>query len=108
LTRFEWSIAILTFLGVLLIPALAMIIREAVRRARTESKIENLVTAVENIVKLKETEHEAIVGEIKSVVTNEKNIHKEIVDQMRMDREATDKRLRFIEEYWMREGRGNK
>lgn len=81
-----WIGIAVTSVGVLLIPLLIYLIKGANRWGRTEQKLENLIEGVRKLVEDKD------------------KIHHEILETMRNDREATDRRLRFMEEYWMKKG----
>lgn len=86
MTHFELTSAILSVIGILLIPLMSIMIRGAVKWTRTEGSLNDLVTA-----------------------TREKNrrddkVHEEMYAQMRIDREATNTRLRYLEEYFMSHG----
>lgn len=77
----------LSSLAVIFIPILIVLIRGAVKWTRTEDQLGTLVSKVEELVDAKD------------------KVHTEILEQMRTDRAATDKRLRYIEEFWMDSGR---
>jgi hypothetical protein len=83
----QWSAIILTVFSVLLLPALAILIRGAVKWTRTEDQLAILV------------------GDVGQLVADKDKVHAEILEQMRIDRDATDRRLRYIEEFWMDSGR---
>ena len=83
----EWISVILTVFSVLLIPTLIILIRGAVKWTRTEDKLGMLV------------------DDVRQLVADKDKVHSEILEQMRVDRENTDRRLRFIEEFWMKMGR---
>lgn len=83
----SWLTVALAAVSVLLIPALAILVRGAIRWTRTEDKLAELVT------------------DVKELVSDRDKMNAAILEQMRSDREATDKRLRFIEEFFMRRGR---
>ena len=85
----DWIVAVLTVFSVLLIPALVILIRGAVKWTRTEDKLGFLV------------------DDVRKLVADKDKVHAEILEQMRVDRETTDRRLRFIEEFWMKQGRDN-
>lgn len=85
----DWIVAVLTVFSVLLIPALIILIRGAIKWTRTEDKLGFLV------------------DEVRKLVADKDKVHAEILEQMRVDRETTDRRLRFIEEFWMKQGRDN-
>jgi hypothetical protein len=82
-THFEWTTVILSVIAVLIIPAIVILIRGAVKWTRTEDRLESLVTAVEKLVDDKD------------------KVHAAMVDQMTKDRDATDRRLRYLEERLM-------
>ena len=83
----NWVIVALTVFSVLLIPTLAIMVRGAVKWTRTEDQLA------------------ALVGDVRELVNSEEKVHAEILAQMRSDRDVTDKRLRFIEEFFMKRGR---
>lgn len=83
----DWVAVTLAVFSVLLIPALAILIRGAVKWTRTEDKLAELV------------------GDVRQLIADKDKVHGEILEQMRVDRDATDKRLRYIEEFWMDAGR---
>lgn len=66
----DWLLVVLTAVGVLLIPALGLLVRSAQRATRTADRLSA------------------------------------IAESQRRDHESMDKRLRFMEEYWMRKGIG--
>lgn len=78
----EWIIA------VLLIPLIVMLARGMVRWVRTEDKLNELVE------------------DVRKLVDDKDRTHREISEQMRFDRDATNKRLRYLEEYFMSHGMG--
>jgi hypothetical protein len=82
-THFEWTTAILTGIGVLFLPAIAILIRGAIKWTRTEDKLAELVRDVHELVDSKD------------------KVHTEMYAQMREDRAATDRRLRYLEERLM-------
>lgn len=76
----------LSIIGVIIIPTLILLVRGAVKWTRTEDRLGELVTDVRQLVDAKE------------------KVHSEMYAQMRLDRDATDRRLRFVEEWFMRGG----
>lgn len=66
----DWFIVGLTAIGVLLIPALGLLVRITVKSTRTSDRLTSIAEA------------------------------------QRQDHESLDRRLRFMEEYWMRRGIG--
>lgn len=96
LTQSDWALVAITGIGVLIIPALVLMVRAAIKWTKTESALEN------------------VVEDFKELVKNESKVHGEILETVRQNREASDnqmdsldKRLRFMEEYWMKRGIGN-
>lgn len=89
MTRLDpaWVVVALTVFSVLLLPLLVLMFRGVMKWTRTEDKLAELVNDVRELVDAKDKTHAAML------------------DQMRADRESTDKRLRFIEEWFMRRGR---
>lgn len=82
-----WATVALTAFSVLLVPVLILMFRGAVKWTRTEDKLAELV------------------DDVRLLMQGEDRVHSEMLAQMRIDRDATDKRLRFIEEFFMRKGR---
>jgi hypothetical protein len=83
----QWSAIILTVFSALLLPALAIMYRGAVKWTRTEDRLATLVE------------------DVRELIADKDKVHAEILEQMRVDRDATDRRLRYIEEFWMDNGR---
>lgn len=83
MTHFEVTSVILTVIAILIIPAVAILFRGAVKWTRTEDRLENLMTAVGKLVDDKD------------------KVHAAMLEQMSQDRAATDRRLRYIEERFM-------
>lgn len=79
-------IALLTLIFMVISAILTIVVRGERRQTRTEDKVSQMVDKVEEIVRDKD------------------RIHKEMLEQMRYDRDATNKRLRFVEEWFMRKG----
>ena len=80
-------------LGLALLSALVSIvvyiIKGVARWARTEERLEELITDVKELVKDKD------------------QAHRLIMDTLKDDREATNRRLRWLEEHLWRRDRGN-
>lgn len=104
MTSFEWTITVLTTLSVLCIPLIVIALRGMRKWTQTEEKLKELVDDVRELVASKKADHEALAMQMHRNSEAEKVVHGEILAQMRTDREATDRRLRFVEEYWMRKG----
>lgn len=77
---------ILGIVTTLLIPLIVFLIRGAIKWTRVESKLDSVVT------------------ELRSITADKDKVHSEIYSQMREDRAATNKRLRWLEEYLWRRG----
>lgn len=86
MTHFEVDTLILSVISIVVIPIIVLLVRGAVKWTRVESKLESLVSSVDKLVKDKDT------------------VHNEIIVQMRDDRKATDRRLRWLEEHLWRGG----
>ena len=71
---------LLTAMGVIFIPLIVVLYRGIVKWTRTEDKLDGLVDDVRTLVKDKD------------------ETHKEIISQMTEDRKATNARLRWLEE----------
>jgi hypothetical protein len=78
-THFEITTVGLTVIGVLLIPLLGIATRAMVKWIRTEDRLD------------------VLVRDVRTLVTDEKAVHKEMSDQMKYDRDATNKRLIYLE-----------
>lgn len=89
MSAFELTLTALTALSVLAIPALAILIRGAVKWTRTEDRLGELV------------------DDVRALVEDQDKTHAELLALMRSDREGFDRRLRFVEEFWMSRGREN-
>lgn len=83
----DWIVLLLGIVGTLLIPAIVILTRGAVKWTRTEDQLKNLI------------------DDMKQLVQGEDKVHAAILGQIQADRENADKRLRFIEEYFMMKGR---
>lgn len=78
--------AVLTLLFLVVTALLSVLIRVVVKATRTEDKISELA------------------DDVKQLITDKDKVHAEMLGQMRFDRDATDKRLRYLEEFFMRHG----
>jgi hypothetical protein len=83
MTHFEITSLFLSIIGIILIPVLGFLIRGAVKWTRTEDRLATLV------------------DDVRELVNSSERVHTAMYDQMRADRDATNKRLRFIEEWFM-------
>jgi len=72
----------------LLIPMIVFLVRGAVKWTRVEAKLDH---AIDNLTHIAE---------------DKDRVHNEIYAQMREDRKATDRRLRWLEEYLWKRGQG--
>lgn len=82
-----WLTISLSAFTTLLIPAIWLLIRIAVKWTRTEDRVGNLVDKVTELVEDKEKVHIAMYS------------------QMKADRDATDQRLQWLERMWMERGK---
>lgn len=76
----QYLTIMLAVIAVLITPALAILFRAAIRWKGIEDKLDEAVR------------------DLKSIVDDKNKVHSEIVAQMREDRSATDRRLRWLEE----------
>lgn len=88
MTEYDLIVILLTVIGVLLIPTIGVLFRGMVRWVRTEDQLTNLV------------------HEVKELVNDNEKSRGDILRQMTYDREATNTRLRYLEEYFMSHGMG--
>ena len=83
---YEIVTLVLSVVVSLLIPLVVFLVRGAVKWTRVESKIDNAIS------------------QLGSIVADKDRVHNEIYTQMREDRAATDRRLRWLEEHlWNKE-----
>lgn len=79
---------VLAVMSVIIIPLVALMIRLIIRWSKMESALSSLTKDVSDLVRNKEATHTAML------------------DTMREDRKATDRRLRWLEEnVWNNQGR---
>lgn len=85
MSAFEIATLVLGIMTGILIPTVILLIRGAIKWTRVESKLDN------------------VVNELRAIVDEKDKVHLEIYTQMREDRAATDRRLRWLEEHlWRR------
>ena len=87
MNSYDWLALALTGFSVLMIPALAVLVRGAVKWTRTEDRLAELV------------------ADVRELIADKDRMQEQVLEQMRTDREATDRRLRYLEEFWMDRGR---
>lgn len=80
---------ILSAIGIIGIPTLAFVVRATIKWTRVEDKLEVIATKLLDLVRDKD------------------KIHSKMLQQMREDREATNRRLRWLEENLWRRRHGN-
>jgi outer membrane murein-binding lipoprotein Lpp len=84
-SSYEWAILLTSLLSILLIPALVLLVRISQKWTRSEDKLEQ------------------IASDMSDLVIDKDKVHQELVNQMREDRNATNLRLRYLEEnFWRR------
>ena len=81
MTEYETLSLVLGILSVVLIPLGWVVIRGLVKWVRVENKLDNVISRMEELVKDKDV------------------VHREIVNQMREDRKATNERLQWLERH---------
>jgi len=70
----------------IVMPLTLLIVRSAVKWAKLESRVEE------------------VIADVKELIGQKDKFHAALVDQMKSDREATDRRLRWLEEHlWRRD-----
>lgn len=82
-----WVTAALAVFSALLIPAVVILTRGTMKWSKTEFQLATLIESV------------------KDLIVDKEKMHAELMEQMRTDREVTDRRLRYLEEFWMEQGR---
>lgn len=83
MTHFEVISVLLSLVAVLGLPAIAILIRGAIKWTRTEDKLG------------------VLIRDVRELIDNKERVHTEMYAQMREDRAATDRRLRYLEERHM-------
>lgn len=88
MSTYDYLSFALTGAAVLIIPSMVILLRGAVKWTRTEDKLSELI------------------DDVHKLVSDKDRVHAEMLEQMRLDRDATDRRLRYLEEFFMDLGRG--
>lgn len=84
----EWYGVVVTGSTVIVVPLVAMLIRGSIKWTRLENKLDG------------------VIDDVRELVISKDKVHLLIMEDMRTDREATNKRLRWLEEYlWTRSNR---
>ena len=79
---------VLSVMSVILIPLFAVIIRMTIRWTTVETSLA------------------ALTSDMRELVQNKEQVHASMLESMREDRKATDRRLRWLEEnVWNQQGR---
>jgi hypothetical protein len=87
MTAFQVYISItVSILGILVIPLIGLLIRGAMKWTRVEDKLDS------------------VVKKMADLVDDKNRVHLELASQMREDRKATDRRLRWLEEHTWKNG----
>lgn len=91
-----WANFVLVVLGVIVIPLLVFVVKGLVRDQEIAMDLKKVTADVERLVKDKDLTHQLMREEVKQVTTA-------IREDIRLDRDATNKRLRWLEEHlWNR------
>lgn len=69
-----------SFMGIIVIPTLILVVRAAIRWKGVEDRMNS------------------VANDLGDIVRDKDRIHAEMIAQMREDRKATDRRLRWLEE----------
>lgn len=78
----------------IIVPAMILAIRSAIKWARLESKVEEVIKDVRELVDNKDKTH-------KEIIESMERSYSSLINQISFDRDATNKRLRYLEEnYW--------
>lgn len=88
MTSFEWITLMLSVLAVVVIPLIAVLVRGVVKWTRIEGKVD------------------ALAVDLKEFMMDKEKAHTLIYSQMKDDRDATNRRLRWLEEHLWK-GSGN-
>lgn len=90
MTRFEITTLCLSVIGVLMVPLIGVMLRGMIRWIRTEDRLDTLI------------------GDVRELVSDQDKVHSDILSQMKYDRDATNTRLRYLEEFFMAYGMNQK
>jgi len=82
----QWLTLAILILSVVIVPVLVTMLRMSIRWTRVEAKLEQLVL------------------DVKKLVVDKDRTHQELQQQATNDRQATDKRLRWLEEFLWKRG----
>lgn len=80
MSRSELAALIISVIGIMIIPAIGLLIRLTIKWTRAEAALEDLV------------------DDMKKLVDDKDRVHKALYDMMKDDRDANDRRLRWLEE----------
>lgn len=90
MSAYQITTLILSIVATLLIPLVVFLVRGAMKWTRVEAKMDHAI------------------HELKLITNDKDKVHQEIYVQMREDRAATDRRLRWLEEHlWNNRSRGS-
>lgn len=78
----------LTAISVIGIPLVTMLVRGSAKWTRVEAKLDN------------------VIDDVRDLVINKDQVHLVIMQTIKDDRAATDKRLRWLEEFLWKRGNG--
>lgn len=81
-----WLSVVVAVIGVLLIPALVLLVRGAVKWTRVEVKLD------------------VVTDKLAAIVSDKDRTHAEMLSQMKEDRSATNRRLEMLERIWIERG----
>lgn len=92
---------ILSIVTAVLIPLVVVLVRGATKWTRVEAKLDHAVDQLKKIVEDKDKTHHEIYDQLTRNT-------QEVYAQMREDRVATDRRLRWLEEFLWKRGNNNR
>lgn len=94
----------LSTLALLILIAIAYLVRGTAKWTQTQDKQDQLIDRVTTLVADKDKVHNEILAQMRYDRDASEKILNEVRTQMRYDRDATDKRLRDLEKIWIERG----
>jgi hypothetical protein len=82
----NWLAFIISAMGVIMIPAIALLFRGAIKWSRTEGKLD------------------VVIQKVSEIVADKDKVHSDLYNAIREDRNATNRRLEYLERIWIEKG----
>lgn len=82
----NWLALVISAMGVIMIPAIALLFRGAIKWSRTEGKLD------------------VVIQKVSEIVADKDKVHSDLYNAIREDRNATNRRLEYLERIWIEKG----